>query len=528
MRGWLTGLAALLVLLVLPASATADRVYFGTNSSISYAELDGSGGGNLPTGEATISAPRGVALDPAAGRIYWANGEGTFRISWANLDGSGGGDLPTGKAPVNWPTGVALDKAAGRIYWANYQGPPNERIAYANLDGSGGAVLPTAEEATVGNPQGVAIFGSRIYWSNESGPISFTEFDGSGGGDIDTTGASSGSSEGVAIDPSTMQIYWTRHQIFTPYTANISYASIAEEGGGHDLATGEAPLSFPAGDAIDLDADRIYWANTEAFGAPGSIAYAALDGSGGGSVNLEGATNFGTNYPAILKTPQNLEPPVMRTEDPSMVMSVGAPLVCDGDSWAPDSPEAQLYRAPTTVSYQWLRNGEPVAGAGGQKFKATEAGTYSCRATAGNAAGSTSVPSNTGDLALICPCPGLAGPRAVAARLVRVVGGKARLAVRCPHSSSCAGSAALFAAHRYGRGARRYGRNKLRRYSLSRRFRIAPGKKKVVKLPLLDSAASLLREAANHRMKASVAGANLLSRRVVLKEVTHRERRSHR
>ena len=52
-----------------------------------------------------MNQPAGVAIDAAAGKIYWANaGPGTTdanTISWAKLDGSGGGDLKTTGASVN-------------------------------------------------------------------------------------------------------------------------------------------------------------------------------------------------------------------------------------------------------------------------------------------------------------------------------------------------------------------------------------------------------------------------------------------
>ena len=40
-------------------------------------------------------------------------------ISFANLDGSGGGDLDTTGATVNNPHGLALDPVDNTIYWAN-------------------------------------------------------------------------------------------------------------------------------------------------------------------------------------------------------------------------------------------------------------------------------------------------------------------------------------------------------------------------------------------------------------------------
>src|SRR5437764_8898858 len=84
--------AALLVLVAAPMALGADRVYWGNaNDTISYANLDGSGGGNeLNLSGATPNRIRGVAIDSATGRIYWAN-SGSSTISYAKLDGSGGG-----------------------------------------------------------------------------------------------------------------------------------------------------------------------------------------------------------------------------------------------------------------------------------------------------------------------------------------------------------------------------------------------------------------------------------------------------
>ena len=67
-----------------------------------------------------MSNPFGVAIDPAAGRIYWASASGST-IRGAPLAGGGTVDtLYAGTAQgVNLQRGVAIDPAAGRIYWAN-------------------------------------------------------------------------------------------------------------------------------------------------------------------------------------------------------------------------------------------------------------------------------------------------------------------------------------------------------------------------------------------------------------------------
>jgi hypothetical protein len=97
----------------------ADRLYWSNSDGvISYANLDGSGAGDLHITGVPVNNPAGIALDPAADRIYWANSPGS-KISYAYLDGSGGHDLPITGVPVMVPSGIALDPAAGKVYWAN-------------------------------------------------------------------------------------------------------------------------------------------------------------------------------------------------------------------------------------------------------------------------------------------------------------------------------------------------------------------------------------------------------------------------
>ena len=122
----------------------ANRIYWANNvgSTISYARLDGSGGGaDLNTTGATISSPVGPSVDPAGGKVYWTN-FGSNTVSFAKIDGTGGGDLNTAGATVSEPSGAAVDPAHKRVYWTNYG---SDGVSYANLDntGSGGDVNVT-------------------------------------------------------------------------------------------------------------------------------------------------------------------------------------------------------------------------------------------------------------------------------------------------------------------------------------------------------------------------------------------------
>ena len=80
--------------------------------------------------------PLGLEVDPAAGQVYWSHGGfNDGRIRRANLDGSGQQLLVSGLKLVR---GLALDLAGGKMYWANSPAAGNAGgiIERANLDGT--------------------------------------------------------------------------------------------------------------------------------------------------------------------------------------------------------------------------------------------------------------------------------------------------------------------------------------------------------------------------------------------------------
>src|SRR5207253_2802601 len=140
------------------AASAADRVYWGgygaSTPRISFANLDGSGGGDLNTTVATLDEPFGIAIDLATGRVLWANDAGNA-ISFANLDNTGGGgNLNTGPITPNAPEGVAIDPVGRKIYWTNKAG---NSIGFTNLDNTGGGGLLNTNGATVTDPIGLGI-----------------------------------------------------------------------------------------------------------------------------------------------------------------------------------------------------------------------------------------------------------------------------------------------------------------------------------------------------------------------------------
>lgn len=503
-------------LLAFASPAAADRVYFTTGSGIVYADLDTGAAAKLEvTGASTIDAT-GIAFDPAAGKIYWSAGSGaSSRIGSANLDGSGGANLSTSGAPTNKPTGIALDEAAGRLYWGNYEGVGG-RIAYAATNGSGGGEISTSG-ATAEKVTGIALdpADSRIYWTNDvNGPVSYAKLDGSGGGDVNVAGASIGPGfyKGAAIDPVSRRIFWAKYKGVSPYEPVVSSAAL-DESGGSDLSTPGAPGEFfDEGLAIDPIARRVYFANS---GLSGGIYYAALDGSGAHKLNISGVTVLGTRYPTLLKAP-------LGTEAPKMTAQIALRprfLTCDEGTWAADLPQAQLYRAPRSFSYQWLRDGQPVPGATRSNIGVEgTSGDFACQVTATNAGGSTT---QTSKVQFVCCRP---TPRAKGTRVALVRGGKALLRLTCPAGTEpCAGRIHLETARPPRRGMTAASASAI---FGERSISIPSENTQVVKVKLSRGAKSKLHKSQRHRLKATLDG-RPVEKRVVLLKLAPKRKRGH-
>jgi len=365
--------ACLVASLLLAAGAqAAGRVYWTnySNDTLSFANLDGSGGGQVTTTGATASGPRGLAIDSAAGRVYWIN-ESDPKISFADLDGSTRGHLAG--ATTGGASGLAIDPAAGRVYWAD-----GSTIEFARLDGTGGGTLNTTG-ATVNGAAGVAIdpVGGLIWWANTTGnKISFARLDGTGGGDLPTGAATVSVPEGVALDLAGGRIWWPNQGA----QERISYANLDGSGGG-DLATGAATIASPVGVALDPQAGRIYWSN---WLTPG-ISFANIDGSGGGDLAIAGTTPDGPNHLALLLAPVAASAPVVNGGS-----TPGSTLACSTGGWAGDLLGASLYRGPFSFAFQWTLDGADIAGATDASYTAFGTGEHRCRVAASNAVGSTS------------------------------------------------------------------------------------------------------------------------------------------
>lgn len=374
---------ALVLFLALTARASAaDSIWWANEASpISHAALDGSGGADLALTGPDTAHVAGIAIDPASGEIYWSDWDNS-ELASASLTGGVATTLKTTGATISSPGGVAIDPAADKIYWASTVGGPggDGAIGYADLDGSGGAADLNVAGAQLQHPASVALDpgAGRIYWSNGSagGPISYANLDGSGGGVLDTAGASMDEPKGIAIDPANGRIYWANVGDST-----IGWAALDGSGGG-TLDTAGATDHFPNGLAVDPEAGKVYWDNPESV--PGVISSANLDGSGGSDLATPGATaSPELGQMALFKAPRSTSAPQV-----SGGSQPGSTLSCSPGGWAGDEPEAQLYQAAQSYGYEWLKDGQAIAGATATTLLAAQPGNYACRVTASNAAGS--------------------------------------------------------------------------------------------------------------------------------------------
>jgi sugar lactone lactonase YvrE len=203
-----------------------------------------------------------MSLYPHAGlaqnKMYWTDQNNPQKIQRANLDGTGVEDLVTG---LGIPIGIALDVAAGKMYWSD-SGP--DKIQRANLDGTGVEDLITTG---ISDAQGIAldIAAGKMYWADAiTQKIQRANLDGTGVEDLITAGLSLPS--GIALDLAAGKMYWTDFGTFKIQRANLDGSSI------EDLVTG---LSIPEGIALDIAAGKMYWAD---FGTA-KIQRANLDGT---------------------------------------------------------------------------------------------------------------------------------------------------------------------------------------------------------------------------------------------------------
>ncbi|XP_015126731.1 vitellogenin receptor [Diachasma alloeum] len=102
--------------------------------------------------------PRGLALHPATGEMYWSDWGVNPHISRAEMNGNT--RLPMVTEGLGWPNGLTIDYPNSRLYWVDAKMGIIESI---NLDGTD---RRTVLRTVATHPFSIAVFEDRLFWSD--------------------------------------------------------------------------------------------------------------------------------------------------------------------------------------------------------------------------------------------------------------------------------------------------------------------------------------------------------------------------
>lgn len=399
------------------ASNTLYWSNFGSDThAISFTPVGGSGSDLTVLGQ--TAGVYALAIDQADNRIYWANNAANS-IWYVDLAGGVAHPLNTTGATVSEPSGIAIDHAAGIVWWTNF-GDPSHAVSYANIDGTGGDDLDT----TGASPSGASYPNILRKPSSTSNPV-VSGLAGAGHNLSCSHGGWAPDLLGAFLyrAPESYGYQWLKDGSPISGETGRTYSVTAGDVGhqmecrvtarnlGGDTDATSAPTTIktkPAntvppsisGTPVSghtLTCHRGTWSGS----TPQTYAYRWLRGS----APISGATKAtyvvkaadvgkqlrcrvtasnpagsatATSAAVLIKTPPKNTVAPRITGQPK----VGKTLACNKGTWTGSTP--------ITYTYQWRRNGSPIAGATHATYVAKTADRnrlISCKVTAHNVAG---------------------------------------------------------------------------------------------------------------------------------------------
>ncbi|MEX1019347.1 MAG: hypothetical protein WDZ49_06790 [Litorilinea sp.] len=250
------------------------QLYLGTGGDLYWRALASGGinimkanraGGDVEIFVEGLNLLRELTVVPALDKLFWINQvPSVMEMGQINLDGSDAEILKSGPRDIR---GIALDAAAGKLYFTS-----SELIARTNLDGSEMEILLSGLVSA--EALALDLVNNKIYWSQGSADpqIRRANLDGTGVEDVFVhSGGGTVIFSGLALDPAGDTLYWT-YYIFggeQSYTGSIWRANLD----GSNPAELIPELTTPRTLALDVAGGKLYWSQTTA------IQRANLDGS---------------------------------------------------------------------------------------------------------------------------------------------------------------------------------------------------------------------------------------------------------
>ena len=231
-----------------------------------------------------------------------------------------------------------------------------------------------------------------------------------------------------------------------------------------------------------------------------------------------GTVTSGINAAMVPSAPFNTAAPGV-----SGTATVGSLLSCSSGSWTGE-PELTLsvgWPLTSPFSYQWLRDGAPIAGATTPAYTVQTADVghaLVCEVAATNVAGHTAARSAA--VAVVLPAVTLSSPK------IAVSGGSARVPITCANAT-CKGTIELTGRVTVkGKGKK----TKKKTVTLAKgSYTLSAGKKATVSVRLTSTGKSALAAAKGHRLSGkagvSVASGTTVTKSVVLSEVATKGKR---
>ncbi len=244
-----------------PFAANAARVFFadqpaGAAGSLMSVNCDGTDQRTLTTASG-VSDFRGVAYHPPSGRVYYLDNGTAKRIYSILPDGTGQQEV----LPLTAAFNADLEVDVGMLYWSE---TASGTIQRATLSGSNIVTAVSPGPGTFTAPYFMFLDpeGGYIYWgvtSESSTPSNFRRATFTGDIDPNFSIPSPTRTRDIAIDSTTQMAYWCDRQTGAIYRRALA-------GGANETVIGN--MNAPHGIALDVEAQKVYWADTGARGNP--------------------------------------------------------------------------------------------------------------------------------------------------------------------------------------------------------------------------------------------------------------------